>query len=226
MQILQIALPILTLALAVAALLWLRHEKQRGSVDGAADTARKALFLERAEAWLLGALPALITKAENEWFAFGTKTGPLKLAAVKAELLKIAPPELIATFNEFALDTIIDVALGQAKELWEELPGVLLRNQVPDAVGAEDGEAVDPLKAAEVALRHECAQRGLYCGIEIGTPCGPGAVGEPGVPGVAPEVTEALAEEFPGGLQGVPAEEISKVVRKAKQKAKPKEETE
>ena len=141
-NILTIISPLFVLALALVALVWLRREKQRTAANGEAETASKALFLERAEAWLLGALPALITKAENDWFTLGAKTGPIKLSAVKAELLKIAPPELIAVISEVALDNLIDKALDEARETWDELPDLLVENLITGGAEGEAGVAI------------------------------------------------------------------------------------
>jgi|GEM_PF-5632082 len=126
--ILSVIYPLLLLALAAGMLFWVRRERQRSDAAGEGDIAQKALFLARAETWLRGALPALITKVENEWLC--PDSGKLKKSAVKAELLKITPPELIATIGEARLDNMIEMALGDVRELWEELPGVLFRNQI------------------------------------------------------------------------------------------------
>ena len=134
--ILPVIYPLLMLTFAVGMLFWMRSERQRSDAAGEGDIAQKALFLARAETWLLGALPALITKVENEWLC--PNSGKLKKSAVKAELLKITPPELIATIGEARLDNMIEMALGGVRELWDELPGVLFKNQI-----AEHNEQVE-----------------------------------------------------------------------------------
>ena len=129
-SILPIIVSLFVLALAAGGLLWIKKEKRRAETNSEVETAQRALFISRAESWLRGALPALITKVENDWFRSETKCGPLKLSAVKAELMNIAPPELIATFNELSLNHMIETALVAVRDIWEELPDLLLENQI------------------------------------------------------------------------------------------------
>lgn len=164
-------LPLLVLALAGVGLLWLRREKQRLAASDADDTEQKAQYIARAEAWLLGALPALITKAENEWFTPGEKTGQIKKSAVKAELLKIAPPELIATISGTALEAMINIAVDEAKVLWGETPALLAENLIKS--GDQDGEMLTEVEPQREAVK-VCNRKMDLCaeGQVIVTPLG------------------------------------------------------
>jgi len=152
------ATSLIALALIIGVLFWLRHEKQRMAAVDDADTAKKALFISRAETWLEDALPALVTQAENEWL--GPQSGILKKSAVKAALLKIAPPELIEVLPDSALDSMIEAALDTARSLWEELPGVLYKEQeLPEEAPGQDEEpaAEESADAAEAPVAEAAA---------------------------------------------------------------------
>jgi len=147
--ILSVIYPLLMLTFAVGMLFWMRSERLRSDAAGEGDIDQKALFLAHAETWLRGALPALITKVENEWLC--PDSGRLKKSAVKAELLKITPPELIATIGEARLNNMIEMALGGVRELWDELPGVLFKNQITEhneQVGPSDDNGAVTVDAA------------------------------------------------------------------------------
>ena len=167
MQIIYSILVALVLVAAVGVYLWLRLVGQRAAENSEAETARRALLIERARAWVLGALPAIITKVENEWFRPGIKTGPLKLAAVKAELLKIVPTELIAAISEAALDGMIKISLDDVLRLWNEMPGVLVENQVAgglaDVVAEAPGALTDTIceAVAKTLTKEPAAKKAL-----------------------------------------------------------------
>ena len=198
-------LSLFTLLFVVCGLLWLRHEKQRAAGNGEAENARKALFIERAEAWLLSALPSIITRVENDWFSIKAKTGPIKLSAVKAELLKIVPPELLATLNAPALDNMIEFALTEARKLWKKLPSVLIENQIMGLPPTATEATVSPVVVEELQAR------GLHLelmddGAIVATPDNPDAP-EACEPTTAEPEADAPAEEATAPPDEEPAEE-------------------
>jgi len=160
-------IPCLIIAvLSAGFLLWLRRDKQRAAASDKLDAAKRERFIRQAADWMFGALPAIITKAENAWFAQGAKTGAIKLSEVKAELLKIVPSELIALYDKIDLDALIEAALCDAKDLWEETPDLLVKNLVKD--DTEDGIP----EAAEHFIS-TCKKRGVLARVVFDS------VGEP-----------------------------------------------
>ena len=114
-------------------------------------------------------------------------------AILEPDSLDVTVEEL----NPLRVVALSDLKAGQVVELQG---GVAILLDTEDVPGGPDD--ADPLGIAEENLRHECTRRGLCCKIEIGTPCGPDAVGELGEPGVPDDLCPVGHHWEPDGNGG------------------------
>jgi len=239
MAIINLFPSFLIIAAGIGACLWWRkREKDRIDAIGE-DIGEEAVAWQRIQQWLRIATFAFVTDAERE---YGAASGMQKQSDVLARVIEMLPPELRGRIRADVLREFIEDVLEEAKEQWMENDALLrtgIEAELSDIqpvrlIAAKDiaaGDAVDivtafapvesggpddndPIGIAEKTLRRECKKKGLCCAIEIGTPCGSGAQGEPGDPGVPDDALYPVGHHWePGGNGGfvsvpdVPAEE-------------------
>lgn len=83
--------------------------------------AEKVAYVTRLLTNLVPIALVLVTDAEITW---GGKTGPIKRSQVIGQLYSYIPDEYKKYVTEENLDTIIEKALEQAEQIWENNPNI------------------------------------------------------------------------------------------------------
>ena len=130
-QILELLLPLISLLLFLAGFvlaLWRLRRERRGAEEAELDRIQKAQ--DTLEALLRQSLFGLVTAAER---GNAPGTGPLKKSIVMAELLRLLPEKLRASFSAETLGEWVETALEQIRPLWPPAAGQSPVAQQPKA---------------------------------------------------------------------------------------------
>ena len=95
--------------------------KKNGPIFRNMADAEKVAYVTRLLTNLVPIALVLVTDAEITW---GGKTGPIKRSQVIGQLYSYIPDEYKKYVTEENLDTIIEKALEQAEQIWENNPNI------------------------------------------------------------------------------------------------------